>query len=285
MMGIPRDREKTKQNIDTEATDNKEEQCVNNIGTTCEEIDLFGAEEYNYDDDDDDLPTEYVAERERDDKIHRFEWNNDASDTAEKEVPIASGSVFDSVLQIMQGHHEGIDNPKTKEGKPFPLWDDLFESKNGGVREAKADTKAGLDDLLCLFEDQATNSKQNTSCSGQTVEEKQRIDVSLLSQDAQEIANKMVSGVLSQKKTAATLEDSCPNWKENIYFALLQKDQSEIREALENVKQTRVRMQALKEQLLKTWECKNATLEVFEKALETSFTRSNQNISASSLKE
>jgi hypothetical protein len=279
MMGIPRDSDKTEQN-----TDNNGDQCDYNMRNIDEERISLDAEKCGDGDGDGDVPIEYVPERECDDRIHRLEWSNDATNSTDEDTGIASGSIFDTVLRMTQEHHDEIDNVNTRKGKPLPLWDDLFESKNRGDEKAKADTEAGLDDLLCLFEDGATDDshgENNDSDSVQTSKDEQhRIDSSLLSQGAQEVANEVISGVLSREKTAATLEGSCPNWKENIYFALIQKDPNEIRKALENVQESRMRMQAQKAQLLKAWECKHAALEVFETALKTSFDRSNPNFSS-----
>lgn len=281
MMGIPRDSEKTKQN-----TDSNGDQCDNTMANIGEERVSLNAEEYG--DGDDNMPTEYVPERKCDARIHRLEWNNNGeTNSTDEDTEIPSGSIFDTVLRMTQDHHDEIDNHvNTRKGKPLPLWDDLFESKNRGDEKAKAaDTEAGLDDLMCLFEDDVVTEDSNgdghDSDSVQTSnkDDQHRIDVSLLSQGAQEVANEVISGVLSREKTAVSLEDSCPNWKENVYFALTQKDPNDIRNALENVQQSRMRMQAQKEQLLKAWECKHAALEVFETALKTSFDRSNPNVS------
>ena len=61
----------------------------------------------------------------------------------------------------------------------------------------------------------------------------------------------------------------------------MQKDPNEIQEALENVRLSRIRMQAQRKRILDAWECKNVALEVFETALKTSAARLNSNLSPS----
>jgi hypothetical protein len=281
MMGIPRDSDKTKQN-----TDRNGDQCGNTMANIGEERVSLNAEEYEGGDDD--TPTEYVPERKCDDEIHRLEWNkNGETNSTDEDSGIPSGSIFDTVQRMRHDRHDDIDNHmNTRKGKPLPLWDDLFEPKNSRDKKEKAaDIEAGLDDLLCLFEDDGVtgDSNEDTNCldsvQSSNKDEQHQIDVALLSQGAQEVAKGVISGVLSREKTATSLESSCPNWKENVYFALTQKDPSDIRNALENVQQSRMRMEAQKEQLLKAWECKHAALVVFETALKTSFDRSNPNVS------
>ncbi len=71
------------------------------------------------------------------------------------------------------------------------------------------------------------------------------------------------------RKKLAMLEETCPNWKENVCFALHQKDPKDVREALRNVQERR-------EQILhiqRTLEKQHAVLEVYELALTESLGR------------
>merc|ERR1712238_401253 len=116
-------------------------------------------------------------------------------------------------------------------------------------------------------------------CTSQSIGVKSPVEMSLLSQDAQAIARQMISSFSSASEAA--LQRSCPNWKENIHFALLQKDPNEINEALENVRRSKMRMRVAKQKLLVAWESKNVTLEVFESALIKSAARLNSDSSTS----
>ena len=265
MMGIPRDDEKSKEDGDGEAGDdcyNNGEEAANNRGVR------------SYDHmNDDEIPTEYVPEREYQEKVHRFEWNNSAREASDPKAGNGSGSIFDMVFPLTQDPRNDDDAIVTNETSSIPLWDDLFESSKKAREKASAeDGKAGLDDLLCLFDDQTTDSNELEDDKSAT-KSSDRIDPSILSQGAQQIAQKVISSAPLQD----SLEGSYPNWKENIYFALKQKDPSELEQALENVQESRLRLQKEKEEMLKAWESKNAALEVFEKALQASFHRSNSN--------
>ena len=276
VMGISRDNDKTKQNIDNDVSDAKESQCKGKAGILGNEINpLFNEENNENDVDDDDLRTEYVPERECNDRIHRLEWNNGARDNTNEEIGTPSGSIFDTILTMTQEHEGGTDDSNMKEDKPVPLWDDLFESKHDDKSKPRADVEAGLDDLLGLFGDGGTRLSKNDSNSIESSsEDENRVDVSLLSQDAQAVANELVSTFSSREKNRIeAMERSCPNWKENINFALMQKDPEDISEALENVRESRMRMQAQRKRILDAWESKNAAMEVFETALKHSAAR------------
>ena len=250
MMGIPRDSDKTNQNADSDAIDGS--------GNAGEARVSHDPEQIGNDEDDDDMPAEYVPERNFEEKINRFEWNNGAGDTADREGDIAPGSIFDAVLPFTQVDKE---NDVPKNGTSVPLWDDLFDSKKQKRKQTDTDDPmVGLDDLLYLFSD----GKEDNEGDGDD-----RIDPTLLSQGAQAMANEVISSVSSQ-----TLSASYPNWKENIYFAMMQKDPNELSQALENVQESKRRLQAEKEEMLRAWECKHTALQVFEKALKTSFDRS-----------
>ena len=240
MMGIPRNSDKTKQNINTEVTDNG-----GNIGEVGVIHDVEGSSH-----DDDDVPTEYIPERKFQERIHRLEWNNHARDSTDQEAGIVSGSIFDTVLPLTQGHQDEADVTKSKETASIPLWDDLFESKNKAREKTSTENaNVGLGDLLCLFED-GTEDSDREDDSGSTFQASNandRIDPNLLSQGAQNVANEVISTMPSREM----LEGSYPNWKENVYFALMQKDSNELEQALDNVRHSRMRLQAQKEELLK----------------------------------
>jgi len=244
------------------------------------------------DDKDDNIQTEYVLEREYVEQIQRFERNGGIRGIND-EIMATSGSIWDTVLPMAQKQHDGIATGNMNEANSLPRskypWDELFEGFKD--KDAKAlsdelsvsvdqDPEAGLDDLLDLFENRAENPADDF-CTVQSIGDKNPVDISLLSQDAQAVASQMISSFSSAEKTEAALQRSCPNWKENIYFALLQKDPNEIQEALENVRHSRMRMRATKQKILVAWESKNVTLEVFESALIKSASRLNSDSSTS----
>lgn len=291
-MGISRDNGKTKQNTDNNVSDAEEDQSKGNTETLGNGIiPLFNEEsnENDIDDDDNDLPTEYVPERECNGRIHRLEWGNGARDNTNEEIGVTSGSIFDTILTMTQEHEDGTNDSNTKKDKPVPLWDDLFESRDDGKSKPRADVEAGLDDLLGLFGDgdeETYLSKNDSNSVESSSKDENSVDVTLLSQGAKAVANELVSTFSSREKnTIEAIERACPNWKENIYFALMQKDPKDISEALENVRESRMRMQTQRKRILDAWESKNAAMEVFETALKRSAALSKSDSSLASHEE
>lgn len=155
-------------------------------------------------------------------------------------------------------------------------WDDFFDSEcivsNPSTHSdsAKNGSKSGLKHLLCLFEDE--NEQEDVSYSSGSVLDKENVDVSCLSQNAQEIAKRNIS-LFSTTEKAGILKHSCPNWQENVCFALLQKDPDDIKIALENVIKSKERIHAIKQRFLEAWEKKNVALDLFETVLVESASR------------
>ena len=291
MMGFSNNREKTKGNTCSEVTDttNDADEDAKN-GETIKNISKAQDSLVVVDDNDegereeDDIPTEYVPERECADQIQRFKWNGDARDTNDQRMT-TSGLIWDTILPMTQ--EQQIVNGNKNKANSLSLskspWDELFAQgdedpaagldylSESGDEDPEA---AGLDDLLGLFEDGAEDLVDD-SCSVQNRgNENNPVDLHLLSQGAQVAATEMISNFSSADKTKATLlQRSCPNWKENISFALLQKDPNDIQEALDNVRQSRMRLQSTRQKILDAWESKNVALEVFESALVKSAAR------------
>jgi hypothetical protein len=293
MMGFSNNSEKSKENTCSEVTDitNDADKDAKN-GETIESIskaqDTLDVVDDNDDGErkgeEDDIPTEYVPERECADQIQRFERNGDTRDTND-EMMTTYGSIWDTILPMTQEQQivavsKNEANSLSRYKSP---WDELFaqgdEDPEAGLDYLSASgdedpEAAGLDDLLGLFEDGA-EYPVDVSCFVQNRgNENNPVDMHLLSQGAQVVASELISNFSSTDKTKATLlQRSCPNWKENISFALLQKDPNEIQDALENVRQSKMRLQATRQKILDAWESKNVALEVFESALVKSAAR------------
>jgi len=294
LMGFSNNSEKNIGNISGEVADpSKDVDRDDGDGDTIEN--KYKAQDLLYDDEDEDdeddtVQTEYVMEREYVEQIQRFERNGGIRGKNDK-IMATSGSIWDTVLPLTQKEHDGIATGNMSEANSLSRsrypWDELFEGFKD--KDAKAlsdelsisvdrDPEAGLDDLLDLFENGAENPVDDY-CTSQSIGDKNPVEMSLLSQDAQAVARQMISSFSSASEAA--LQRSCPNWKENIYFALLQKDPNEIQEALENVRHSKMRMRVAKQKILVAWESKNVTLEVFESALIKSAARLNSDSSTS----
>ena len=146
-------------------------------------------------------------------------------------------------------------------------WDRLFAEQ-----EAE-----GLDNLLDLF---GGEEQGNHAVSTDTPEDNDdQVAISMLPQDAQAVTKDIIASAQSK---SGSLNKACPNWRENICFAMKQDDPLAIEEALANVRRSRQRMLNLKQEILMAWERQNAGLEFFETALQASAglsaaKRNNQN--------
>ena len=284
VMGISRDKEKTKQNNDVNVIDDKENDSKENIEISTNETSFLCLEENNSNEE---VPTEYVPERDCSNRIHRLEWDNGASNDENEGMGATPGSIFDTILVMTQDQRCETNNKKRMEdnSRSIPLWDDLFESSHNRDLETVANDDAGLDDLLGLFRDEETYAAKDISRNVvSSAEGESRANPSLLSQGAQAVAEEVLSTYSSQeKKSIEMLELSCPNWKENVYFALMQKSSEDILDALKNVRESRVRMQAQRKRILDAWESKNAALQLFETALKRSAARLKQDDKSSTV--
>ena len=122
-----------------------------------------------------------------------------------------------------------------------------------------------MDNLLDLFADEDQEADlSTTNHPGINID---NVSMSMLTKDARAIARGIIGEAESKK---GLLDRACPNWKENVSFALKQTDPRAIDQALENVRLSRQRMIRQKQEILSAWERQNAALEVFETALQAS---------------
>ena len=157
------------------------------------------------------------------------------------------------------------------------IWDAMFAERGLSTQKSE-DGEEGLDLLLGLFEESPDDSGiqgKNQNLLSPPADDG-GISMSMLSQDAQKVASKFCEEIASDTTKISQLGLACPNWKENIAFALFQKDNGGLTEALENVKKSRNRMLERKRKLLEAWERQDMALQVFESALSTSLDRSIQ---------
>ena len=224
-------------------------------------------------DDEEELPEEYAPGSVHCDNPDRMEWTDRSKIVSKKEN---SFSVWKSLSMIPEEDEEGDDNSlpmplrETTDSSTFTCpWDRLFAD------DEKVD-KEGVDHLFGLFEDcesAPTQAVESTTTNSQLSPEK-AISLSMLSQQGQTIANDIEAEVLADEKKLNSLQIACPNWKENVLFALFQKDGSSTVEALEQVKETRRRNLERKRKILEAWARQEAALDVFETALQSSLDRS-----------
>jgi hypothetical protein len=209
------------------------------------------------DDDDDNTESEYVKERVCCDEIKRVHRNGDDVDTQGED----SAAIWDSIVGLTQPEETG---KITKDSGPMMTtskWDDLFAGKDDVTDE-------GLDDLLDLLGGDKESSEQQIND-----DEEEEVKMSMLSQGGRAIAEEIISHAMTKKNL---LDVACPGWKENVAFTLRQKDPNEIQNALDNVRESRSRMEETKRRILQAWERQHAALELFESTLVASLNRSKK---------
>ena len=183
-------------------------------------------------------------------------------DEEEEQEPIISFGM----TQLLNGE---VKEPK----KPFATsWDELFAA------EEEPDTEQ-MDALLNVFDSHGIPSTQvlATQPNDDDSEEEEREDapirLSMLSQTRQSKATELQEDVVQDESLHNAVKTACPEWKENILFALHQDHKGSVHEALDNVRRAKQRMLETKRKILEAWERQNLALGVFENALNTSLVR------------
>jgi hypothetical protein len=205
---------------------------------------------------DEDIQSEYVREEACTDVINRINRNGSAESLNREND--AGFSLWDSIIEMTQDVEAGRGEEQSEIAAAGSKWDNLFATKQEVSEE-------GLDDLLNLFEEENTHiaqSQSSLSIFGKT-------SISMLSQGTRAVAEEIITGV----ENSDLLDRSCPNWKENVTFALYQDDPEDVQRALENVQESRRRMLSMRQKIMDAWECQNAALAVFETALVASAAR------------
>jgi hypothetical protein len=151
-------------------------------------------------------------------------------------------------------------------------WDALFAEKTEETHPSQ-DDEEGLDHLFGLFEEPTFAPSLTQPKTQDLTSPDENVSMSMLSQEAQDLASNFCSSIAMDKAKESSLERACANWKENIAFAFMQKDKGDLAAAIENVKNSRRQMLERKRKLLEAWDRQNMALEVFENALSTSLDR------------
>jgi len=170
-------------------------------------------------------------------------------------------------IEVRDGIEEG-DRPsriwRSREGDFTCPWDVLLQSQQEDEW-----------DLDCFLSQDAFPSSPldpgRESC-GRFVNN-ETVDPAMLSQRARRMAENLVVGIENDLPNVSAIESSCPNWRENIAFALNQRDTDDLAGALERVRESRARLLRTKAALLKVAEQREAALDVFEAALRQSMSR------------
>lgn len=150
-------------------------------------------------------------------------------------------------------------------------WDRLFA-------DPLQEDDIGLDELLGMFDDSRLEKDENSENNLQP-----SVAMSMLSQRSQNLANDLIFRIESNGKYKM-LDDTFPNWRENILFALYQRESSDVQEALSELRATRERLVQANEAMIRAFDKQHMVLETFEDALCVSLNRlvsDNDELSAS----
>jgi hypothetical protein len=124
---------------------------------------------------------------------------------------------------------------------------------------------AGVDNLLGLLGEAVATSPGSKSAVD--------LSQSSLSVRGQLLADEVMEGVTDDAEMLAALERACPNWRENVSFAMMQQSRDDVSDALENVRKSREKLLRGKAEIMRAIEREHAALDLFEDALEKSLTR------------
>ena len=238
-----------------------------------------GWNEGDENDSDEEGPNEETCtgDQEHDDIIVRSSWHEGGSPQHEggEEVERTETTWIKNAMM-----HDSWPNTSTKENSQSPLsfvtdFDKLFQDLDPHSFGTILDINA---------EEESTESSHNSGVGFHNDENaagsaNDHINLSLLSQVAQETVQEIWSSVGKDHERVMRLQESAPEWKENCIFAFHQKNPATIDKALDNIRKKRRRMEEMKQVLLDAWEREDTALEVFENALEKSSARSRRRVS------
>ena len=151
-------------------------------------------------------------------------------------------------------------------------WDRVF---------AENTDEEGVEELLNLFEQEDTESRRQCRMRMISVPSPV-VDLSMLSQTSRQLAKSIESIIINDSEKHASLDQICPHWKENIRYALKQNDEGKIGSALEHVRQSRARIELMKEKMLGAWKRQQVVLDLYDISLTESLKRLEEKENATS---
>eukprot|EP00977_Amphora_coffeiformis_P013504 scaffold3571_cov176-Amphora_coffeaeformis.AAC.20 len=148
-------------------------------------------------------------------------------------------------------------------GRPYSTWDRLFD-------DPASTENMGMDDLLDMFD--GAEAAKNESDS-EKMPSPQRVDMSMLTPGGYDRAQRIVQRISKSPRRLEMLKSVCPNWEENVCFAMHQRDKEEIAKALAAIQEERERFERGKVALENFFLRHSTALSVFEETLFTSLKR------------
>ena len=182
--------------------------------------------------------------------VQRVTWRDGKREAEEAEQPIWSAVSCGS--------------KSSSETQEDSAWDRMF------FKRMQPQSRESFDELLGLFDAEVPGLSMQPQS-----EASEQVNVSQLSQSAQELAVSLESKVTADPARHSKIEGACPNWKENIRFALRQRGGDDINGALENIRESKAKLDKMKEEFLSAWKRQQTVLQLYEMSLAASLERSN----------
>lgn len=223
------------------------------------------------------------------DRIHRLSWREGAK--AEAQSPLLRESGVWSALTtkpcttttnasdcLPSPQYDSITSPSrqpsglppsTSNHKYICAWDALFS-------DHIASEDGAMTQLLDLFEAEMTGG--DATCSETPINELTSsqlsvVETPILTQRGESLAEMIEDKITSDPIKMQLVDAMCPNWRENIRYALAQRGEDEVREALERVQHTLKNLETMKEKIPAIWKRQEVVLQLFEMTLSESLTR------------
>uniref|UniRef100_A0A7S4MDG7 Uncharacterized protein n=1 Tax=Odontella aurita TaxID=265563 RepID=A0A7S4MDG7_9STRA len=116
------------------------------------------------------------------------------------------------------------------------------------------------------------SSIMHSQCLGE--DEKGALGMSpTLSQKGETAFTRITENVMNSPAKLASIVRLCPQWKDNVQYSLIQDDAGVIREALGNVKSSRLKLAEARKRILESLQEQDSVLELYELSLQESLLR------------
>lgn len=162
----------------------------------------------------------------------------------------------------------GIEQADKNKGNYGSAFGRMFED---GIQDAGSGI--GIDNLVSLFGSPSSAEASPMKSFVDTPPATRRVEMSVLSQRGKSLAEDIHSEVASDAARLEDLEAACPHWQENVAYAMHQRNEDDLHEALHNVQQAKDRLVAMKNCFMNAWQQQHRVLSLYELAMKKSLCR------------
>eukprot|EP00934_Nitzschia_sp_Nitz4_P004716 Nitzschia sp. Nitz4//scaffold153_size53422//23345//26810//NITZ4_006762-RA/size53422-augustus-gene-0.49-mRNA-1//-1//CDS//3329537265//4706//frame0 len=232
--------------------------------------------------------TEYVASPRGDvakGRVRRVEWHATVLDCDDdKKGSIAP--IWKSLVAFEQA------SPDLEVTTKTPSTNDVNTVLETNSSEATLPTRqgGGIDELAGLFDEFPEESNPSydknpevstaiivrTCPSVEATMESTKVDLAMLSPRGRKEACEMIDTIERDPQKLSLLSRGCPEWKENMAFAMYQQDPVAIGQALDNVMEKRNALLDWQRRMMESFQAQKEALNVLEEGLKRSLGRLDQ---------